>query len=77
MRVRGRCQLTSLPWCRRWSPAGRGNRYRSAPLLGVEATGARSGKLMGKHNALAHRLIDRQDDYLRFTRDPRVPLLTG
>jgi hypothetical protein len=61
------------PWRRRWSPAGRGNRYRSAALLGVEATGARSGKLMGKHNALAHRLIDRQDDYLRFTRDPRVP----
>jgi hypothetical protein len=28
---------------------------------------------MGKHNALARRLIDRQDDYLRFTRDPRVP----
>ncbi len=49
------------------------HRYRSAALLGVEATGARSGKLMGKHNALAHRLIDRQDDYLRFTRDPRVP----
>jgi len=28
---------------------------------------------MKKHNALAHRLIDRQDDYLRFTRDRRVP----
>ena len=28
---------------------------------------------MKKHNALARRLIDRQDDYLRFTRDWRVP----
>ncbi|MDT3446962.1 MULTISPECIES: transposase [unclassified Pseudofrankia] len=24
-------------------------------------------------NALAHRLIDRAADYLRFTRDPRIP----
>lgn len=28
---------------------------------------------MAKHHALARRLLDRQDDYLRFTRDPRVP----
>jgi hypothetical protein len=28
---------------------------------------------MAKHHALARRLIDRQDDYLRFTTDPRVP----
>jgi transposase len=28
---------------------------------------------MKKHNALARRLIDRQDDYLRFTTDWRVP----
>jgi transposase len=27
---------------------------------------------MKKHHALARRLIDRQDDYLRFTRDFRV-----
>jgi transposase len=26
-----------------------------------------------KHNALARRLLDRQDDYLRFTQDWRVP----
>jgi hypothetical protein len=32
----------------------------------------RSGKMMKKHNALAHRLLDRQDDYLRFTRDRRT-----
>jgi hypothetical protein len=28
---------------------------------------------MKKHNALARRLLDRQDDYLRFTQDWRVP----
>jgi hypothetical protein len=28
---------------------------------------------MKKHNALARRLIDRQDDYLRFIRDFSVP----
>ena len=49
------------------------HRYRSATLLGAQATSARTGKLMGKHNALAQRLIDRQEDYLRFTTDPRVP----
>lgn len=49
------------------------HRYRSAALLGVEATRARQSKVVRKHNALARRLIDRQDDYLRFTVDPRVP----
>jgi transposase len=47
--------------------------YRSAVLAGVSQTAARSGPLMKKHNALARRLLDRQDDYLRFTRDWRVP----
>jgi transposase len=28
---------------------------------------------MKKHHALARRLLDRQDDYLRFTRDLRAP----
>jgi transposase len=46
---------------------------RSAALIGASQTAARSGKLMKKHNALARRLLDRQDDYLRFTRDWRVP----
>jgi transposase len=49
------------------------HRYRSAVLLGARQTAARSGKLMKKHNALARRLLGRQDDYLRFTRDWRVP----
>jgi transposase len=47
--------------------------YRSAVLVGASQTAARSGPLMKKHNALARRLLDRQDDYLRFTRDWRVP----
>jgi transposase len=29
--------------------------------------------MMSKHNALARRLLDRQDDYLRFTTDRRIP----
>ena len=47
--------------------------YRSAALAGASQTAARSGALMKKHNALARRLLDRQDDYLRFTRDRRIP----
>ncbi len=46
--------------------------YRSAAVIGVNQTAARSSTLMRKHNASAHRLIDRQDDYLRFTTDWRV-----
>jgi hypothetical protein len=48
-------------------------RYRSAPLIGARQTQARKGKLMSKHHALARRLLDRQDDYLRFTTDFRIP----
>ena len=47
--------------------------YRSAVLLGARQTAARSGPLMRKHHALARRLADRQDDYLRFTADWRIP----
>jgi transposase len=47
--------------------------FRSAVLAGTSQTAARSGVLMKKHNALARRLLDRQDDYLRFTRDFRAP----
>jgi transposase len=49
------------------------HRYRSAAGIGIADTAARTGKLMKKHNALARRLIDRQDDYLRFTHDWRIP----
>jgi transposase len=49
------------------------HRYRSAVVLGARQTAARSGTLMSKHHALARRLADRQDDYLRFTTDWRIP----
>jgi hypothetical protein len=47
--------------------------YRSAAQIGISQTAARSDAVMRKHNALARRLIDRQDDYLRFTQDLRMP----
>jgi hypothetical protein len=47
--------------------------FRSAVLAAASQTTARSGPLMKKHNALARRLRDRQDDYLRFTVDFRAP----
>jgi len=47
--------------------------FRSAVLAGANQTAARAGPLMKKHNALARRLRDRQDDYLRFTTDLRAP----
>jgi transposase len=48
-------------------------RYHSAALIGASQAKARNGKLMRKHHALARRLLDRQDDYLRFTQDFTVP----
>ena len=48
-------------------------RYRSAAQIGLTETAARSDKPMQKHNALARRLLDRQDDYLRFTTGRRIP----
>lgn len=47
--------------------------YRSAVQIGLTETAARSDKLIKKHNALARRLLERQDDYLRFTTDWRIP----
>jgi transposase len=49
------------------------HRYRSAAQIGITVTSARSDPTMKKHNALARRLVDRQDDYLRFTTDRRIP----
>jgi hypothetical protein len=46
--------------------------YRCAALVGVAETSQRSNPLVRKYNAPARRLIDRQDDYLRFTHDLRV-----
>jgi transposase len=47
--------------------------FRSAALAGASQTAARSSALMKKDNALARRLLHRQDDYLRFTTDFRAP----
>jgi transposase len=47
--------------------------FRSAARLGTKATAARRNDLEKDHNALARRLLDRHDDHLRFTMDPRVP----
>ena len=47
--------------------------FRGAIQLGITETAPRSDKIMRKHNALARRLLDRQDDYLRFTTDWRIP----
>lgn len=49
------------------------HRYHSAVLIGSRETAARAGPLIRKHHALATRLLCRQDDYLRWTTDPRVP----
>jgi transposase len=53
--------------------AGQIQLFRSAALIGASQTAARSGALMKKHHALARRLLDRQEDYLRFTTDFRAP----
>ena len=47
--------------------------YRSAAQIGLTSTVARSNPVMRKHHALARRLLDRQDDYLRFTHNWRIP----
>jgi transposase len=47
--------------------------YRCATLIGAAQTRARTTPIMAKHHALAQRLVDRRDDYLRFAHDPRVP----
>ena len=47
--------------------------YRSAAQIGVSETADRADNLTKRHNALARRLRDRQDDYLRFTTDWRIP----
>jgi transposase len=49
------------------------HRYHSAVLIGKSRTAARAGPLMRKHHALATRLLNREDDNLRWTSDPAVP----
>src|SRR2546430_9555208 len=47
--------------------------YRKAAGTGVALNAARQGKLQQKRHALATRMKTREDDYLRFARDLRVP----
>jgi transposase len=47
--------------------------YRKAAEAGIALNTARNGKLQQKRHALAARMKDRENDYLRFARDLRVP----
>ena len=49
------------------------HQYHSAVLIGKRQTAARAGPLMRKHHALARRLLQRENDYLRYTCNPQVP----
>jgi hypothetical protein len=57
------------------SPPAR-HEYHSAILIGRNQAAARAGPLMRKHPAMGRRLLAREDDYLRFTTDPRCRLTT-
>jgi transposase len=47
--------------------------YRKAAATGIALNAGRHGKLQEKRHALATRMQGREDDYLRFARDLRVP----
>jgi hypothetical protein len=47
--------------------------YRKATAAGIALNAGRKGKLQAKRHALATRMQAREDDYLRFARDLRVP----
>jgi transposase len=47
--------------------------YRDAAATGIALNAARNGKLQQKRHALATRMQAREDDYLRFARDLRIP----
>jgi transposase len=47
--------------------------YRKAAATGIALNAGRRGKLQEKRHALATRMQAREDDYLRFARDLRVP----
>jgi transposase len=50
-----------------------GDWYRKAAVTGIALNAGRNGKLQGKRHALATRMQAREEDYLRFARDLRVP----
>jgi transposase len=53
--------------------AGHEDWFRKAAAAGIALNAARNGKLQEKRHALATRMQGREDDYLRFARDLRVP----
>jgi len=53
--------------------AEQARRYHDRVVIGAHETRARASKQERKHHALARRLRDRHDDYLRFVTDTRVP----
>jgi transposase len=53
-----------------------GRWFRHAAATGLALNAARRSKLQRKRHALAARMRDRRDDYLRFTHDLRIPSTT-
>jgi transposase len=53
--------------------AGHEKDFRDAAAAGIALNAARRSKLQKKRHALATRMRDRADDYLRFAHDLRVP----
>jgi hypothetical protein len=49
------------------------DRYRKAAATGITLNAGRGSKLHQKRHALATRMQAREDDYLRFARDLRIP----
>ena len=49
------------------------HQWSSAVAIGLDQTSGRESKLVAKFHALARRMRNRQDDYLRFTVDERAP----
>jgi transposase len=47
--------------------------YRKAAATGIALNAGRNGKLQQKRHALATRMQAREDDYLRYARDLRIP----
>jgi hypothetical protein len=47
--------------------------YRAGAQIGITETAARENTVTRKHHALARRLFDRCEDYLRFTTDHVIP----
>jgi transposase len=54
----------------RWTPPACSSPSAASRFM---TSGPRASPLIRKHHALVRRLLQREDDYLRYTRDPRVP----